>query len=246
MRKVLGFGLEARAASRTWEEALRAFIEQADEVGILVMVSGVVGNNNSRKLDVEEFRGFALADHYAPLVFINGADSKAGQMFTLAHELAHIWLGQSAVSDVDAALRPGKRAEKWCNRVAAEFLVPLAAIREQTAGENAVLDRLNDLTRYFKVSSLVMLRRLLDAGRIDRNEFGRAYAAEQRRFSQSKGGGGGNFYYTQAARVSKRFGRALVTSVLEGQTLYRDAFQMLGIKKEQTFREFGRSLGHVI
>jgi transcriptional regulator with XRE-family HTH domain len=106
IRRALGFDVEERRQMPTWTDALRRFIEQADALGALVMVNGVVGSNNRRKLDPQEFRGFALADNLAPLVFINGADTKAAQMFTLAHELAHIWLGLPAVSDTQASQVP--------------------------------------------------------------------------------------------------------------------------------------------
>ena len=117
----LGFDLEERRQTPSWTDVLRRFIEQADAIGVLVMVNGVVGNNNYRKLDADEFRGFALADGLAPLVFINGADTKAAQMFTLAHELAHIWLGETALSDVGPVTLPTNQVERWCNQVAARF-----------------------------------------------------------------------------------------------------------------------------
>jgi len=245
MRRALGFDLDARRDCPTWTDALRLFIAQADDLGVLVMVSGVVGSNNHRKLDPEEFRGFALADDFAPLVFINGADTKAAQMFTLAHELAHLWLGESALSNVAPSSAPTQRIESWCNRVAAELLVPLAVLREELHRGDE-LGEVPRLARRFKVSTLVILRRLLDSRRLSREAFEEAYEAELAGLRARPKTSGGDFYLTQAARLSRRFARALVGSTLEGQTLYRDAFRMLGIAKEATFRELGTSLGYPV
>jgi len=243
MRHALGFDLTERRRMRTWTGALRRFIEQAEDLGVLVMVSGVVGNNTHRKLDPEEFRGFALADPLAPIVFINGADTKAAQMFTLAHELAHIWAGRSGVSDTEAALVPDQDVESWCNRVAAELLVPLDALRKALLPDEDLQAAMTRLARRFKVSTLVILRRIHDAGRLSEHQLWAAYREELDRLLAMPRGTGGDFYLTEAARVGRRFARALVASTLEGQTLHRDAFRMLGVKKLATFRELGRTLG---
>lgn len=227
----------------TWTDALRLFIEQVDARGVLVMCSGVVLNNNKRPLEPEEFRGFAMVDALAPLVFINGADTRAAQMFTLAHELAHVWLGQTALSDADAASFPDNEIELWCNRVAAELLVPLDILRDVYDSDADATTECDRLARYFKVSTLVILRRIFDAGGFTREAFRAAYAEEVDRLRALGRGKGGNFYLTQGARLSKRFARALVVSTLEGQTLYRDAFRLLGFSKIQTFQKLGRSLG---
>ena len=244
IRATLALDVEERRHLPTWTEALRQFIELAEEAGVLVMCSGVVLSNNRRPLDPAEFRGFALSDDLAPLVFINGADTKAAQMFTLAHELAHIWLGQSAVSDTRAASFPDHEVERWCNQVAAELLVPLDALRAvEDVDTSEALAEMNGLARYFKVSTLVILRRIHDAGWISRQQLWDAYRDEVDRLRGMPRGSGGNFYLTQAVRLSRRFARALVVSTLGGQTLYRDAFRMLGVKKLETFHELGRSLG---
>lgn len=245
IRSALGFDVESRRKMSTWTDALRSFIEQADELGILVMVNGVVGNNNRRKLDPYEFRGFALVDELAPLIFINGSDTKSAQMFTLAHELAHIWLGQTALSDAEAAQITGNQTERWCNQVAAELLVPLVIMRSEYKKNKPLGDEVNRLARYFKVSTLVILRRIHDAGGLNKEQFQKAYNAELERLLDLPSGAGGNFYLTQAARVSKRFARALISNTLEGQTLYRDAFRMLGFSKQATFKDLGHSLGIV-
>lgn len=245
IREQLRFSVEARRDCPTWAEALRLFIAQAEQAGVMVMVSGVVMNNNNRHLDPQEFRGFALADGIAPLVFINGADSKAAQMFTLAHELAHLWLGQTALSDATLSETTAHATETWCNRVAAELLVPQAAFRAALRPDESLDLALKRLSRDFKVSSLVVLRRMLDVGWLDRDAFWGAYRAEEARIKAlaARNAGGGDFYRTTVARVSKRFAQTLVASTLEGRTLYRDAFRMLGITKPGTFNELGRTLG---
>jgi len=243
IRHALRFDIEERRQIPTWTEALRRFIEQTDDFGVMVMVSGVVGSNNRRKLEPEEFRGFALADNFAPLVFINGADTKAAQMFTLAHELAHLWLGKSALSDIGPASSPSHDVEIWCNQIAAELLVPLSIVKEEYQSSSYLNDEVNRLARRFKVSTLVILRRIHDAGGLSREEFWVAFNDELKRLCALSGGSGGNFYLTQAARVSKRFARALISSTLEGQTLFRDARQLLGFTKFSTFQELGHSLG---
>jgi Zn-dependent peptidase ImmA (M78 family) len=243
IRSTLGFDLERRAALPTWSDALRDFISQADNLGVLVMCSGIVGSNTHRKLNPQEFRGFALADPFAPVVFINGADTRAAQMFTLAHELAHVWLGESALSNSEARAVPAQALERWCNRVAAETLAPIDLVRREFRDGPSLAGETSRLARRFKVSTLVILRRIHDAGGLTHAELRDAYDAELARLKEIPAGAGGNFYLTLPARVSKRFARAIVGSTLEGQTLYRDALRMLGFSKMTTFDELGRTLG---
>ena len=246
MRETLGFDLAVRRECPTWTDALRLFIRQAEDAGVLVMVSGVVMSNSRRRLDPGEFRGFALCDPLAPLIFVNGKDTKVAQMFTLAHELAHIWLGASALSNLGVAPRPGFRNEEvWCNAVAAELLVPLDALRSDLRRNEPLPDALTRLARTFKVSTLVILRRLLDVSWLTRERFDTAWAQENESLRNlvQGGSGSGDFYRTMLARVGLRFARALMVSTLEGRTLYRDAFRMLGVKKTETFNNLGREAG---
>jgi Zn-dependent peptidase ImmA (M78 family) len=246
MRDEIGFATAEIKRFATWEEALRHFMTLIDDAGIMVMCSGIVANNTSRKLDPTEFRGFALSDQDAPLIFINGTDSKAAQMFTLAHELAHLRVDETGLSDADMRELPTYAVEQWCNKVAAEFLVPIAAVQQLLEPSLPIAEIIDRIRRSYKVSSLVAMRRIFDAGAISRSDYWILFEEEVSRIRtiQNAKSGGGDFYRSQSTRVSKRFASALVESTLEGHTLYRDAMKMLGISKVPTFNEFGRKLGY--
>lgn len=247
MHALLGGTHPRQAVPGDWSATFRQLVDGIEASGALVMVSGVVGTNTHRALDPEEFRGFALADEVAPLVYVNGADTKAAQTFTLIHEFAHLWLGGSALSDANVAERSVNATERWCNDVAAEFLVPVDLLRAEYRGD-ASPEALDELARRFAVSTLVVLRRIADAGFLSWDDFRARYVDEQQRVMAKlaevrENGRGGNYYNTQPLRLSRQFARSVIESTREGSTRYRDAYQLLGMAKHSTFEGLADQLG---
>jgi Zn-dependent peptidase ImmA (M78 family) len=228
----------------TWTEALLGLRRAAETVGILVVINGVFGNNVHQKLDPTEFRGFVLCDPYAPLIFINGADAKSAQMFTLAHELAHLWLGKGGIFNLPDLEPSTDEVERFCNRVAAELLIPSQELRAWWPLGSGKNEPFQALAKRFKVSPLVAARRALDAELITRSTFFaflNEYQADERRKAAKKSSGG-DFYKTQEVRIGRRFGLAVVRAAKEGRLLYRDAYRLTGLAGK-TFDQYAEGLG---
>lgn len=233
MREALGLKEDWADAERTWTDALRVLMKTMDKAGIVVVINGVVGNNTHRKLDPGEFRGFVLVDEYAPLVFVNGADSKAAQMFTLAHELAHIFFGKSAAFDLREMQPADDPMEKACDQVAAEFLVPENKLRQIWDSLKTEADPFQIIAQQFKVSSIVAARRALDLQLINKDTFFNFYSQyrETKRGERQdlKKQGGGDFYLNQNFRIGRRFAMTVAWAVREGKLLYSDAYRLTGL-----------------
>lgn len=245
MREQLAWTSRLRASFISWDAALTTLRENAEAAGVLVMISGVVGSNTQRKLAPEEFRGFALADPYAALVFVNGADAKTAQVFTLAHELAHLWLGSTALSDVEPTSARNFDEERWCNQVAADLLVPMEEFESAFDHAGELRSQLHPLAERFRVSTQVILGRIREMGALSWDQFMTELRIERERVAAiaTERAGGGNYYTTKPVQVGKRFARELIASTLEGRTTYTEAFRLLGVKKTSTFEGLGQQLG---
>ncbi len=235
IRQILGLSENWASSFKTWEDTLNHLVETIEDKGIITTFNGVVENNTHRKIKVDECRGFVLVDPMAPFMFVNNSDSKAAQMFTLAHELAHIWTGQSAGFDF-RQLQPAADAnEQLCDRVAAEFLVPEATFNRLWSEKPSI----EYVARFFKVSQIVIARRAFDTGKITRSEFFRFYEAYISRDFAKKvdTGPGGDFYATTRKRISRTFATHIINAVKSGQLLYRDAYKLTSLKGD-TFQKF--------
>lgn len=238
IRKVLKVDVEQ--SQRQWDVYQRELIQATEQAGILVMRSGIVGSNTHRKLDVSEFRGFAISHPVAPVVFINAADAPAARLFTLLHELAHVWLGSSGISNAT----PGntRLEEVACNAIAGEFLAPAETFDQAWANASPDLPvRLAELARRFHVSQLVVIRRALDLGLIDRETYNKFYLAELERFRQTESQGG-SYYRNAGSKNSTRFARTVIAEAFSGRLLLRDAGKLLGVQPAK-LRAFAEQLG---
>lgn len=220
---------------KSWQEAQDYLVLHIEDKGIITVFNGIVENNTHRPIPVDECRGFVLVDDYAPFMFVNNADFKSAQMFTIVHELAHIWTGHSAGFDFRKLLPADDPIEKLCDKVAAEFLVPEQEFNKVWNHKASF----SHAARHFKVSEIVIARRALDTGKINKQYFFGFYKEySNREFAKKENqGSGGNFYATAKKRISITFASHVNQAVKSGNLLYRDAYRLTGLKGD-TFQNF--------
>ncbi len=238
IRAVLNFSSSDPLQLRTPDELFSFLAGKCEQVGILVFKNGVVGNNTKRPISVNEFRGFAIADSLAPVIFINGADAPAAWVFTLAHELAHIWIGASGISD--AAPSAEHSIEKYCNAVAAEFLVPADIFLDEwnSAGDLNEVAKIEKLRITFKVSRLVIARRGLELGVIDRQLYKDLY--DTMRLNRKRGSSGGDFYRTLATRNSKKLSMEITNLAIAGHITLGQAGKLLNTNPNHVVKFYAK------
>ncbi|MGH9324106.1 MAG: ImmA/IrrE family metallo-endopeptidase [Vicinamibacteria bacterium] len=244
MRRTVALDDGWAAEVPSWQEAVGELRRRIEGLGVMAVINGIVGNNTHRKLDVEEFRGFALTDRYAPFIFVNGADAKSAQMFTLAHELAHVWLGPEGegVSGFEGLFPGDSRIEKFCDQAAAEFLVPARELKDHWREVRRTSEPFEQVARYFKVSPIVAGRRAMDLRLVSREtffEFYDAYTKRERRRARTPGG---DFYHNQNTRVGEAFATSVIRAAMGGRLTFKEAYDLTGLRGG-AFQEYARRLG---
>ncbi len=235
IRNTLNLSESWASQFRTWQDAQDYLVSHIENKGIIVVFNGVVENNVHRKIPVEECRGFVLVDEMAPFMFINNADWKSAQMFTIVHELAHIWTGHSAGFDFRKLQPADDPIEKLCDQVAVEFLVPEYSFNKFWNHHSSI----THASRYFKVSEIVIARRALDTGKLSKRQFYAFYEDYSKRELTKKKSqsSGGDFYVTTKKRLSLTFASHINNAVKSGKLLYRDAYKLTSLKGD-TFQTF--------
>lgn len=220
---------------KTWQEALDSLIHHIEDIGIIAVFNGIVENNTHRPISVEECRGFVLVDEMAPFMFINNSDGKAAQMFTIVHELAHIWTGHSAGFDFRKLEPANDPIERLCDKIAAEFLVPEITFNDVWNSN----PNIKNVARFFKVSEIVIARRALDLGKITKSSFFEFYDEYTNRefIKKESQSSGGDFYATTRKRLGLTFSTHINNAVKSGKLLYRDAYKLTSLKGD-TFQTY--------
>ena len=250
IRKDLGLDIEWYRECGSSAEAFNKVRARLEECGVIVMMSGIVGKNTHRTLDINEFRAFAMVNEWAPLIFINGADSLGGRLFSLLHETVHLWLGENDLyNDRRYTTEKVKPIEVICNAVAGEILVPRQVFLQcwEKDANDDVYVKIKELTKIFRCSESVLARRALDNQKINKAIYNKVVSDAIQAYIESKQekSSGGDYYRVARSKLDGAFVRALCESVNRGRTSYTEAYRLTNTTSK-TFSEVASGLGGVL
>ena len=247
IRADLNLGLEWYAHYKNPAESFKYIRGLLDESGVVVMLNGIVGANSHRALSIDEFRAFAIIDEWAPLIFINSADSQGAKLFSLFHEITHIWFGVDDLYNDRKNSPHVQPLEVICNAVASELIAPLDVFLDKWRylSELDKRERISLLAKTFKCSESVIARKAFDTNKISKKMYNDVVAEGIEAYKtqkDSKGSGGGDYYNTAKSRLDGCFVRALCESITSGRTTFTEAYRLTNTNRK-TFPEVAMRLG---
>ena len=230
LRAFLEVPLSQQTGWRYAEDAMSAWRGAVERAGVFVF---------KQPFRQSEVSGFCLNDDEFPIIMVNNSTPHTRQIFTVFHELAHLVYGVNSITTADGSFvsrmsGQAQALEIRCNRLAAEFLVPANAFPWNRLDPDRLEQSVSEIASTFKVSREVILRRILDAGRIDAATYQELAAL----WAQDAGreGEGGNYYYNQATYLGDSFLRLAFSRYRAGLVSAPELAEHLGIKAKNLSR----------
>lgn len=228
--------------AKTYGDAFAILKRQLGELGVLIMQSGTVNANTHRKLDIHEFRGFMLLDPFAPLIFINSNDSRAGMIFTIMHEFIHILIGDEDIFDTDDEFSHSGM-EKVINHITSTILIPDDVLVKYDFSTDHFLQTLDEVAKKLKVSTLSLAVRLKQKRQISQAQLDevRTQSIENfEKFASLEKKGNPDFFRVQNSKLSPFFSEAVINQSLTGEIPFTEAYRLLGVKGTsfEKFKEY--------
>ena len=225
-REYLGVDLHIqRNEWKTADEALKGWRAAVENAGVYVF------KNTFKQKDIS---GFCSYDDEFPLIYINNSTAKTRQIFTILHELGHVLQGTGGVtkrddSYINVLSGESREIEVFCNRFAAECLLPTNVIKSELKSTDDVA--ITQLAAAYKVSRQVVLTRLVSLRMISQAQYEAKAAQWKAEYdAQQKDEAGGNYYLTQAAYLGDRFLRLAFSRYYEGRISPERLAEVLNVK----------------
>ena len=214
------------------DNPIKEWIDAAETNGIFISRTSFI--HSRLKLDSKELQGFAIADPHAPFVFVNSEDWNAPQLFTLVHELAHIWIAETGISnEVEPDLKQKNKfhpVELFCNEVAANALMPSEIILKFDSSSFQSSKIVFKMAKQLGVSSFALLIRALNLNiisestyqklkkqaDIDFSEYLRREAEKKANQKEKEKQGGPNYFLLQLNRNSRLFTQTVLDAFRGG------------------------------
>ncbi len=239
--------LKINPINYTSNNPIKEWILKAESEGIFISRTSFI--HTRMPLNIEEIQGFTIADNYAPFIFVNSADWISPQLFTLVHELAHIWIAQSSISNgIEPELKEKNKyhpVELFCNEVTANALIPEEFILNLPMHVFNSSERVFNISKKLGVSSLSFIVRALNLKIITQSKYQslkkeseiefeafRKREAEKK-IKQKKSKGGPSPYLLRLNRNSRLFTQIILDGFYGGRIEPNLASNLLNVKSNK-------------
>lgn len=246
IRRDLGVSFAEQIKLRNPSKGFKYWREALEDLGVLVF--------QSSSIDIGDMRGYSVYEDYLPVIVVNRKDAEAARIFTMLHELVHIYLRASGLCDLESRtdIPPEEqRLEQFCNDVAANTLVP----RKHFNSNDILLKNdtniwsdieISSLAKEYCVSREMIARRLVEVGRADKvfyRDKREEYLDEYKKAKARKPSGFVPPSVDVLSKGGRKFSGLVIQSLKSKKINSTQASELLGVKLKH-IKKISSSLGY--